>query len=179
MTERLESLEGNLLALRQAVEVLDRLDDATYATWSASPGGSPVGAHFRHIFDHYRAFLAGLANGEIDYDARERQVPLERDRQLAIATARGFLTDLGRLPRELGDRPLRVTLRSVAGDDGSPDWSQTTVKRELQFLVSHSVHHFALIKEVLRQSGFDAGEEFGVAPSTIAAARHSAEPCAR
>jgi uncharacterized damage-inducible protein DinB len=179
MTDRMESLEGNLLVLRQAVDVLGRLDDAGYSGWSATPGGSPIGAHFRHIFDHYRAFLAGLASGEIDYDARERQVPLERDRRLAIATALGFMTDLGRIPGDFADRPLRVTVRSVAGQDGSPDWSQTTVKRELQFLVSHSVHHYALIKEVLRQSGFDAGEEFGVAPSTIAALRHGAAACVR
>lgn len=178
MTDRLESLEGNLLVLRQAVEVLNRLDDERYATWSATPGGSPVGAHFRHVFDHYRAFLAGLASGEIDYDARERQVPLERDRRLAIATALAFVTDLGRIPGDLADRPLRITTRSVAADDGDPDWSQTTVKRELQFLVSHSVHHYALIKELLRQSGFAAGEDFGVAPSTIAALRHATSACA-
>lgn len=173
MTDRLEAVEGNLIILGQAVDVLLRLDDTTYATWSPAPGGSPVGAHFRHVFDHYRAFLTGLAAGEIDYDARERQVPLERDRRLAIATARGFATDLSRLPTDLAERPVRVTLRSVAGDATAPDWSQSSLRRELQFLVSHSVHHYALIRELLRQSGFDAGEGFGVAPSTLAALRQS------
>jgi uncharacterized damage-inducible protein DinB len=174
MTDRLEAVEGNLILLRQAVDVLSRLDDDTYASGGAAPGVSPVGVHFRHIFDHYRAFLMGLATNEIDYDARQRQVPLETDRAQAIAAALGLVADLGRLPAELADRPVRVTLRSVAGDDGTPDWSQSTLKRELQFLVSHSVHHYALIKELLRRSGFDAGDEFGVAPSTIAALRHSA-----
>ena len=178
MTDRLEAVEGNLIALRQAVEVLSRLDDAIYATGGAAPGVSPVGVHFRHVFDHYRAFLAGLATDEIDYDARQRQGPLETDRARAIAAAHGFITDLGRLPAELADRPVRVTLRSVAGNDGVPDWSHSSLKRELQFLVSHSVHHYALIKELLRRSGFDAGEAFGVAPSTIAALRH-ATACAR
>jgi hypothetical protein len=169
MTDRLEAVEGNLLVLRQAVEVLSRMDDDTYAHGGAASGVSPVGVHFRHVFDHYRAFLTGLATDEIDYDARLRQVPLETDRAQAIATALGFATDLGRLPVELADRPVRVTLRSVARNDGAPDWSRSSLKRELQFLVSHSVHHYALIKELLRRSGFDAGDEFGVAPSTIAA----------
>jgi len=178
MTDRLEAVEGNLILLRQAVDVLSRLDDDTYASGGGATGVSPVGVHFRHIFDHYRAFLMGLETNEIDYDARQRQVPLETDRAQAIATALGFIADLGRLPAELADRPVRVTLRSVAGNDGTPDWSHSSLRRELQFLVSHSVHHYALIKELLRRSGFDAGDEFGVAPSTIAALRHSAT-CAR
>jgi len=177
MTDRLEALEGNLIVLQQAVEVLERLDDETYAA-GGSEAGSPIGAHFRHVFDHYRAFLAGLANDEIDYDARERHTPLERDRRLAIATALGFARDLGRLPAHLADRPLRVSVRSLPGNAGSPDWSVSSLKRELQFLVSHSVHHYALIKQLLRQAGLDAGEDFGVAPSTIAALRSDAA-CAR
>lgn len=180
MTERLEALEGNLIVLRQAVEVLTRLDDVTYATGGAAPdvGLSPVGVHFRHVFDHYRAFLSGLASDEIDYDSRQRQTPVEQDRQLAIATALGFVTDLGRLPMELGDRPIRITVRSVANHAAEADWSHSSLKRELQFLVSHTVHHYALIKELLRRAGFDAGEDFGVAPSTIAALRPSVA-CAR
>lgn len=178
MTDRLEAVEGNLLVLRQAVEVLSRLDDDTYAHGGGASGVSPVGVHFRHVFDHYRAFLMGLATDEIDYDARQRQVPLETDRAHAIATALGFATDLRRLPVELADRPVRVTLRSVAENSGAPDWSHSSLKRELQFLVSHSVHHYALIKELLRRSGFDAGDEFGVAPSTIAALPHPTA-CAR
>jgi uncharacterized damage-inducible protein DinB len=178
MAERLESVEGNLRVLRQAVAVLQRMDDATYRSGGAFPGVSPVGVHFRHVFDHYRAFLSGLAEEAIDYDARNRQVPLETDRRLAIATALGFLTDLERIPASLADRPMRVTVRSVAGEDESPDWSQSSLKRELQFLVSHTVHHYALIGELLRRSGFDPGAEFGVAPSTLAAL-HRDPACAR
>jgi len=178
MSERLESVQGNLIVLEQAADVLRRLDDITYAEGGAEPGISPIGVHFRHVFDHYRAFLAGLPEGRIDYDARHRQVPLERDRQMALAAALGFSTDLGRLPASIAGRPMRVTVRSVAGADEAPDWSDSSVKRELQFLVSHTVHHYALIKDLFRRVGFDAGEQFGVAPSTLAALRRDAA-CAR
>lgn len=178
MTERMEAVEGNLIVLAQAVEVLRRMDDETYAHGGASPGVSAIGVHFRHVLDHYRSFLMGLAIDEIDYDARHRHVPLETDRQLAIETALGFATDLGRLTNDLASRPVRVSTRSVAGADGAADWSQSSLKRELQFLVSHTVHHYALIKELLRRTGFDAGTEFGVAPSTIAATRRD-PACAR
>lgn len=168
MSNHMEAVEGNLMVLAQAVEVLNRLDDRTYATGGAQGGRSAVGVHFRHVFDHYHAFLAGIAHDEIDYDQRQRQVPLEEDRRLALAAARGLITDIRRLPAELTDRDVRVTVRSVTDRDGVPDWSRSSLKRELQFLVSHTVHHYALIKEVLRQEGFEAGAEFGVAPSTLA-----------
>jgi hypothetical protein len=177
MAERLESVDGNCVVLEQAIALLLRMDDATYAEGGAAPGVSPVGVHFRHILDHYRALLTGLATGDIDYDARDRNVPVERDRALALAAAEGYRRDLGRLPAELAGRPLRVHLRSMADHDGS-DWSGSTVKRELQFLVSHTVHHYALIKDLLRRAGFDPGQGFGVAPSTLAAVRRD-PACAR
>ncbi|MEO8637111.1 MAG: DinB family protein [Gemmatimonadales bacterium] len=178
MHQRMEAVEGNLIVLEQAVEALRVLDDATYATGGAAPGVSPIGVHFRHVFDHYQAFLAGLDAGEIDYDARARQGPLETDRALALATVLGFLTDVERLPASLGPRQIRVTMRSVAGHGEVPDWSESTVKRELQFLVSHTVHHYALIKELLRRAEVEVGDSFGVAPSTLAALRRDAA-CAR
>ncbi|MBP6670575.1 MAG: hypothetical protein KA180_14065, partial [Gemmatimonadales bacterium] len=64
------------------------------------------------------------------------------------------------------------------GSGSEPDWSDSSVKRELQFLVSHTVHHYALIKELLRREGFDPGAEFGVAPSTLQA-RDRETACAR
>jgi hypothetical protein len=39
--------------------------------------------------------------------------------------------------------------------------------RELQFLLSHTVHHYALMALILRLQGFNPAAEFGVAPSTL------------
>jgi hypothetical protein len=57
-------------------------------------------------------------------------------------------------------------------------WSRSTAARELQFLVSHTVHHYALIAFILRANGIDPGADFGVAPSTLAH-RKSQQSCAR
>jgi len=35
------------------------------------------------------------------------------------------------------------------------------------FLLSHTVHHYALISVALKLQGIDPGEEFGIAPSTL------------
>ena len=39
--------------------------------------------------------------------------------------------------------------------------------RELEFAISHTIHHHALIKERLRHLGIEFDEKFGVAPSTL------------
>jgi uncharacterized damage-inducible protein DinB len=162
--KRLEAVVGNCHVLDQCVEVLRRMDDETYATAGADEG-SPVGAHFRHVFDHYQVLLTGLADARIDYDARRRDPRLEQERGYAINVALGLRNQLSQLMAETGSTPLQVTTRSLA-DEEEPDWSGSTLRRELQFLVSHTVHHSALIKQILRQHGFETGMEFGLAPST-------------
>ena len=57
----------------------------------------------------------------------------------------------------------------VFSDDGEDaEWSQTSVRRELQFLLSHTIHHYALIVAIAVRHGIvDFPEGFGVAPSTL------------
>jgi uncharacterized damage-inducible protein DinB len=160
-----EAIDGNCHALEQGVQALREIDDLTYQA---------AGPHFRHVLDHYHSFLAGLPDGRVDYDARRRDPRLEQDRSLAIATALGTAADLRRLPSDLGSHALQVSVLSVADGEQDTDWSESTVKRELQFLVSHTVHHYALIREILRRHGADPGEAFGMAPSTAAYRRQQA-----
>ena len=49
------------------------------------------------------------------------------------------------------------------GGHGCP----STVRRELIFLVSHTVHHYALIAVMLRHQAVGLPADFGVAPSTL------------
>ena len=55
-----------------------------------------IGAHFRHVLDHYTSFFTGLALGRIDYDARARDAALEADPALASATAQRIIEQLER-----------------------------------------------------------------------------------
>jgi hypothetical protein len=167
---QIEPVIGNCHLLRQAADVLRTLDDVTYAEGGRAPDVSPVGVHFRHVIDHYQAFFAGLPEGRIDYDLRQRQTPMETDRGLALATLLGIARDVERIDPAMGAREVQVSSRT-AGDSADPDWSRSTIKRELQFLVSHTVHHFALIKPLLVREGMTLDEQFGYAPSTLAASR--------
>jgi hypothetical protein len=170
MNERMEAVIGNIHLLRQAAALLGSISDQVYAEGGRTADASPIGVHVRHMIDHYRAFFSGLPDGSIDYDARLRQTPIETDRRLALATVLDLMGQVERIEESTGAREVLVSCRS-AGDSSDPDWSRTSVKRELQFLVSHTVHHFALIKPMLQREGVAVDEQFGYAPSTLAAGR--------
>jgi hypothetical protein len=44
----------------------------------------------------------------------------------------------------------------------------STMGRELVFLASHAIHHFALLQAHCKQHGVPTGETFGKAPGTVA-----------
>lgn len=72
---------------------------------------------------------------------------------------------------------LLVRSEGVYGEESQRGWVLSTLERELQFLASHTVHHYALIALTLRAQGVTVGTDFGMAPSTL---RHSErERCAR
>lgn len=154
----------NVHFLDQGVALLDALDDALYCACDAH-GHSCVGAHLRHVLDCYRCFLRGLSEGRIDYDARERNPELEAQRGVGRQAIRRIRDEL--LGLQEGDRHREVQVRVDAAAWGDDPWSRSTVGRELQFLLSHTVHHYALIAMTLRGLGFEPVQGFGVAPSTL------------
>lgn len=161
----LPAAQGNHLLLLQGLEVLETLPRDAYGL--PVRGHSPVGAQFRHVLEHYEAFFAGLPAGRVDYDARPRDASLESDPMAAARAARQWCTALLDLSPAQGDAPLLVQTDSGAGPD-VPDWRASTVGRELQFLASHTTHHFALIALLLEFQGWGTPPGFGVAPSTRA-----------
>lgn len=160
--------------LRQGLALLERLPDELYADAGGLPVASAVGGHFRHCVDFYQSFLAGAQTGGVDYNRRGRDVLIERDRRHASARIELLIDELEALPIADGRAPVLV---SAEGADET-GWCESTVARELQYLLGHTIHHYALVALMLRLRGFEPGAEFGVAPSTLKHWRESA-PCAR
>ena len=157
-------LAANLHCLEQAIELLGRLPEEAFAR-TGERHARTVGPHLRHVLDHYSAFFAGLPAYRVDYDAREREPRLESDRAFAIARLHEILGELIQLEEELLELPIQIRLES--GGAESEQWSHSTVRRELQFLLSHTVHHFALIAMLLERFAIVVPEDFGIAPSTL------------
>jgi hypothetical protein len=156
------SLEDNLEALEQGIALLERMEDRIYATPVPQLSLSCVGGHLRHCLDFYVSFLRGLGAGRIDYDSRERDSRIELDRRYATDKIHAVCDGLRWLQK--GTIPMEI---SVCLEGNGDAWSRSSPERELQFLLSHTIHHYALIAIALRFHGFDPGRGFGVAPSTL------------
>ncbi len=132
-----------------------------------------VGGHVRHIIEHYRSFLGGLAAGEIDYENRPRDPLIESD----PVYAREILAEID---RQLQDLAEGLTHRGLqyCSETGAGITTATSVLRELEFLLSHTIHHYALVAVMARLLGCEPEAEFGIAPSTLKFQRSQAQ-CAR
>jgi uncharacterized damage-inducible protein DinB len=136
---------------------------------------SSIGGHVRHCLDHVDALLSGVTAGRITYDQRRRGGEVETSRHAALAALRRQDWQLSAHLVGREDQPLRLS--AVVGADLPPVEADTTVGRELVFVLSHTIHHNALIGVMAKTLGVPLPPYFGYAPSTIAHLEQS--PCAR
>jgi hypothetical protein len=157
----------SLVAVLQQLDgLIDRLTDGQYQARPVAVATSSIGAHVRHCLDHVDALLAGVERGALDYDRRQRGTDVETDRRAALGVLRRQQARLLALPANAVSRPLRlsVTVSSVL----PPLEVASSVGRELAFVLSHTIHHNALVAVVARSLGATVCERFGYAPSTLA-----------
>ncbi|HTF89276.1 MAG TPA: DinB family protein [Planctomycetota bacterium] len=177
--------QRNAAFLEQALELLDSLAPEVYAARPAHFERGGVGVHLRHVLDHYDAFLDGLDSGCIDYDARQRDPATEADLSVARERLCATIARMGAIlarpenPRCSPGRDIEVAM-DLGGLSGTrSNASVSSVGRELQYLVAHTVHHFALMAVALRLAGHEPSPEFGVAPSTLRHEEANRGACAR
>ncbi len=151
--------------LEQAAHLLARVDDNIYSKTSALARHGGIGGHLRHCLDFYQSFLQGLDDGRIDYNSRKRDRRVEQDRVFAIDQIHRCCEALRDISSTFRIAPIFVSIEE--GDEGKPSWCGSSLVRELEFLQSHTIHHFSLIAILLRLEGIEPGEEFGVAQSTL------------
>lgn len=133
------------------------LDGVTYL--ASEPGGGSIGAHIRHDLNFVEGVLNGAATGIVDHTKRERDPRIETDARYAAARIDAVIDRLERF-----DLDPRAALFVVSEID-STLLHRSTVSRELEFVLSHTIHHHAIIKQKLDDAVVDPA--FGVAPSTL------------
>ena len=151
--------------LRQCAAFVRTLPDGCYATPCDALMGSTIGQHLRHSVDHVSAILAGMDAGVIDYDHRDRGVPIETDADLAVRTLEDLSARLAGVDSAAAATPVKV--RVMLTSDGTTTDLETTVGRELAFAAHHETHHHAMMSAIAGLQGHEAPAGFGVAPSTL------------
>jgi len=155
-------------ALRERLHDLMRLvmtlpADA-YGARTTSVSGA-IGEHVRHVLDHVSALVAASPSLVLSYDHRTRGTLVENDPSAAV---REMMRIDAALERWIG-RPLNepIAIASVVAPDGQSVTGWSTLARELAFVLSHTIHHQAMIALLLEFQGRELlDERFGYAPST-------------
>ena len=162
------------------VRVLDELCDVVeripYELFACPPAGRPsgsVGAHVRHCLDHVSSFLEGVSSGRMSYDHRARGTHVETSRTAALAQIRSLTGAVLDLDPSALSRTIRLHVRLDA--HGTCTVVQSTVGRELTFVIAHTIHHNATMGLLLSEAGTTLPRRFGVAPSTPAVPGNTAQ----
>jgi uncharacterized damage-inducible protein DinB len=161
--------------LRQLFDLIETLTDEEYTRKPVGVVESSIGGHVRHNLDHIRALLRGLPTGQVCYDLRDRGTDVECDRGAALDAIIHLECELFALRWD--DVPQLVTLSALVAPDMPPAPTRTSAERELAFVVSHTIHHNALIRVMVKLLGADVPAGFGYAPSTLA--HNRSRTCAR
>jgi hypothetical protein len=170
---RLQDFDAKRL-LRFSAAALAQAHPLVAAHWRsrASAYTYPIGAHLRHVIEHYEALLQPQWPGVVDYDQRPRDRELQTNPDVALRRMHALLRRLNEWTAADLDTTVQVRGRGgLAGDFGFA--VSSSVARELVFVTSHAIHHYALLKPHCMQHGLPIPAEFGRAPATVA---HEAAP---
>lgn len=156
----IESLQNTLA---QASVLLSNLTKQTYQDASAAPYYSSIGKHMRHIIDFYQSIFNGLNNYMIDLTDREREEELEVNPLAAKQRIESIINELNDYKRyDLAEK------YELIDDFGLGKLSiPTNLFSVFAQANSHSIHHYAIIAQLLELQGVVIEHKFfGYNPST-------------
>jgi uncharacterized damage-inducible protein DinB len=152
--------------LQQLQAVIACLTDAQYAERPVGVVNSSIGLHVRHCLDHVRSLLGAIETGDLNYDQRDRGTAIESDRAAALTSIKSLRNRLSNLGDDVIEQSLRLSVLMTC--DGVPFHFQTSVGREMAYVLSHTIHHNALVGTMVKTLGGWLPDRFGYAPATIA-----------
>jgi ATP-dependent 26S proteasome regulatory subunit len=118
-----------------------------------------VGAHVRHIIEHYQSLLSAAET--VDYDKRARNVLIETQQKTAIEALKTLTLQLDTFT---SDRSIHVLCSTNSCEN--PVASISSLRRELVFVHSHTTHHMAIIRILALTMKLPISINFGKATST-------------
>jgi uncharacterized damage-inducible protein DinB len=152
--------------LEDLMSLMLTLPADAYCAHSSRVSGS-IGEHVRHMLDHISSLVSASASTVLSYDHRTRGTALETEPSVAVREIMRLDAALERWSERSLEEPVTVLAMMCADGQAVTGWS--TLARELAFVMSHTVHHQAIVALLLEQLGVESPtERFGFAPSTPA-----------
>jgi uncharacterized damage-inducible protein DinB len=150
--------------LHEMQTLIERLDDVDYTMPAPGRSSSAIGGHVRHCLDHVNAVIAATHTGVCAYDRRVRGTDVEADRRAAVRAIAHVIAVVQCLDQTAFDREIDV--ESQLDRSGTTMTTRSTIGRELVYVMSHTIHHNAIVSMMLRSRGVATEPHFGLAPST-------------
>ncbi len=192
MSNLTQLISDNIHLLTQLREFISGLTSDDYAQDNALLDSGTIGAHNRHILEHYDALINATQPTEttacaklvIDYDARARNTQLEQHPEMAqseiervcAALTQCQLTEQNtrlkahdvKFQNNDLSQPIAMTTTIRCSTNVNTDSAaiNSTLQRELVFLHSHTTHHMAIIRILATALGHNVDKGFGKAAST-------------
>lgn len=156
-------IDGCQHCLTQCETLLEQLSRLDYLDCA---GGSSVGTHIRHVLERFQSFFDGLPEAYVDYDRRRRDSLLETDPAAASEALSALAAQLSDLDL-VSDPKIGIRVHESVYHAGPAVTILSTVPRELMSLITHTTHHLAIIKLLVKPLGYSLESDFGKAASTI------------
>lgn len=157
-------IEGCINCIDQCDQLLKIIPQSVYT--DGSKVGVSIGAHVRHILDRFHCFFSGLQAACVDYDARKRDREIEHNLEAATFALAIVARRVEQLSQMQFSAEIIQIKESVHPSNPAVEIS-STVEREMMDLITHSIHHLAIISLIAKSFGYQMGTDFGKAPSTI------------
>lgn len=152
-------VDDNILLLNQLAQFVQEQASQIYSLPNEQLQSGSIGAHVRHIIDHYLSVL--VDGGVVNYDQRERDAKIEINATYAGDILNALCSELSDLSKS--DSVKVVISTNVEGPSSTVD---SAYDRELCFLHSHTTHHMAIIRLLAIHNNIVLPCYFGKAAST-------------
>jgi hypothetical protein len=152
--------------LQQGCIFLERIGEEIYSRPLEGTFTASLGAHYRHVLDHFLCLAEGVRTGQVNYDQRRRNPQLESSVTCARLVTEGLIEEFEGLSSEILQRECAVTY-SVGYGETEVEAVRSNLAREVMFCVGHAIHHYAILRILCASVGAKLPYEFGVAPSTL------------
>lgn len=166
-------LSSHQKVLSQAIELLKEIPHTDYTEIRQPFFHSSIGQHIRHILDHFTALQSGFDQDFVNYNIRHRHSQIEQLPELAKVQCETLQQWLGNLVQEDLDKSFIVESEISVSHQHSVK-VRSNLARELLFVNSHAIHHYAMIKVIRLLQNAEVPSEFGFAPATLTYMHHSA-----
>lgn len=162
-------IKGNVEGLDQGIALLTAMTNEQYCMRAQPYITSSIGEHLRHILDLYYALNENIA--VIDYDVRRRGSLVESCRMTGLSELQQIKTWLLSLQPEVMNKAVLMSTE-VSVIDTQVVQVETTLIRELIFVSTHAIHHYALMDASAKLCEVETPENMGLAPATLTALRN-------